>query len=95
MKCGDCKHWHPQADHWDLDAPGMGCCWAINPWWEVASSGSDKCKEYGSEYWHKLRKNALAESLAVVGDGSEYAAALYTMPEFFCANFEEENDQKT
>lgn len=89
-RCDQCKHWNKTED-WEMIESGMGECEAIIPRWEVvdlAVRNLPYSTKPESDY-NIARCNALKEARAVVQDGSDYTATLFTFSDFFCALFEE------
>lgn len=84
MKCKDCAYWEEPRKYDDTKT--LGYCnkakqlWDETEWQEVGDS--IECVE----------KNPTL--LMYVEDGSSYYAVLRTKPDFFCAHYEEAEEEK-
>lgn len=99
--CINCRFWATEeaTAAWDASSSGMRECLGVEQRWDIAdraSEGMDRWSEEpgAEEAYDEKRRNALAEALAYVEDGSEYRARLVTGPGFYCAKFAEKSDTK-
>lgn len=86
--CAGCVHWGKPVDDWEHRPLGYRECTAIIARWEIADEVSEHLDRFENEdEWLAARRKALKSAKAVVVDGSQYVAALHTLPDFSCAKF--------
>lgn len=74
--CKTCKFWEIPENQYG-EVPGTGKCNAMPQFWDAS--------EWVEDSDSRKIKPEYAGKLAFVRDGSDYYAALMTMPEFGCA----------
>ena len=78
-RCKTCKHWQaPEGEYGEV--PGTGKCGAVVMFWDAT--------EWSEDYDHRTLKPEYKNKLAFAQDGSDYYAALKTMPDFGCVQHE-------
>lgn len=95
-RCRTCRYWDTEntLDSWDFKAAGMKRCIGIREAWNVRRPGSSadfdsiEDRDERIEAYEKAQNDAYRRELAVVQDGSEYMAMLYTGPDFGCVKHE-------
>lgn len=82
QRCKTCKHWDSRADEYYFggEVPGTNTCRAVPEIWGVTQWSKDgETREMKPEHIGRL---------AFVQDGSDYHAALKTLPDFGCVQHE-------
>jgi len=74
-KCKTCKFWtKPESEYGEV--PGVGRCTAMVMFWDAT--------EWVEDSDFRQLKPQYKQALAFVQDGSDYYAALKTLPDFGC-----------
>ena len=87
--CGKCKHWRKSDSDWLMKE--MGECKAIRETWEVRDDAFPNNDRHDHDDWEeveRLEQEAILSAKAVVQDGSDYSATLYSAADFGCVLFE-------
>ena len=79
-RCETCKYWNTADQYQSVRSLGLGECKAVVMLWDASEWAEDgESRQFIAEH---------ADKKAFVQDGSDYTAALYTMPDFGCTQHE-------